>query len=94
MNLFIFAQILGGFGAISTMLSSWQKSRDKIFTFLLFDNIFYILQYIILNAYAGALTNIVSLFRTILFKNKGKNKFLSSNYPLVIIIFLYIILNI
>ena len=30
----------------------------------------------------------------ILFKNKGKNKFLSSNYPLVIIIFLYIVLNI
>ncbi len=94
MNLFIFAQILGGLGAISMMLSSWQKSRKKIFVFLLFDNIFYLLQYIVLGAYAGAITNVVGLVRTILFSKKGKNKFLSSNYPFAIVIFLYIILNV
>lgn len=94
MKLFIIAQILGGLGALSMMLSSWQKSRKKIFVFLLFDNLFYFLQYIALKAYAGAFVNIIGLGRTILFSSKGKTKFLSTNYSLYIIITLYIIVNI
>lgn len=94
MNMFIVAQILGILGALSMILSSWQKSRKNIFIFLLFDNIFYFLQYIALGAYAGAFTNVVGLFRTILFSKKGANKFLKTNYPLIIILILYVLINI
>lgn len=94
MNWFIVAQILGTLGALSMVLSSWQKDRKKIFVFLLFDNIFYFLQYIALQAYAGAVTNVIGLIRTITFSKKGENKFLSTNYPLYIIIILYCIINV
>ena len=94
MKLFVIAQIMGAFGALAMMLSSWQKSRKRIFAFLVFDNIFYFLQYIFLEAYSGAFTNVVGLFRTILFSKKGKNKFLSTNYPLIIVLVLYVIINI
>ena len=94
MNLFILAQIMGVFGALAMMLSSWQKSRKRIFAFLVFDNVFYFLQYIFLQAYSGAFTNVVGLFRTILFSKKGKNKFLSTNYPLIIVLILYVVINI
>lgn len=93
MNMFIVAQILGGFGALSMILSSWQKSRKRIFAFLLFDNIFYFLQYIALQAYAGAFTNVIGLLRTILFSKKGKTKFLSTKYPLIIVLLLYVLIN-
>lgn len=91
---FVLAQIFGALGALSMMLSSWQKSRKKIFFFLFFDNIFYLIQYILLNAYAGAITNIVGLGRTYLFSKKGSNKFYSSNLPFAIVIVLYVIINI
>ena len=41
----------------------------------LFDGLFYSLQYILLGAYAGAITNVIGMFRTFLFSKKGKNKF-------------------
>ena len=94
MKLFVIAQIMGVFGALSMMISSWQKSRKKIFAFLVFDNVFYFLQYIFLQAYSGAFTNVVGLFRTILFSKKGSNKFLTTNYPLILIIVLYVVINI
>lgn len=94
MNLFIVAQIMGVCGALAMMLSSWQKSRKGIFVFLIFDNIFYFLQYIFLGAYSGAFTNVIGLVRTITFSRKGKNKFLRTNYPLIVIIILYIAINI
>ena len=90
MNRFILAQILGVLGASAMILSSWQKTRKKILFFLLFDNIFYFIQYILLNAYTGAYTNIVGLVRLGLFSYKGKNDFFKKNYCLYIICLLYI----
>lgn len=94
MNLFLIAQIMGACGALAMMLSSWQKSRKKIFFFLIFDNVFYFLQYIFLGAYSGAFTNVVGLLRTIIFSQKNKNKFFSTKVPLFGIIILYVIINI
>lgn len=94
MNLFITAQIMGGFGALSMMMSCWQKSRKNIFIFLLFDNIFYFLQYIFLGAYSGAFTNLICLFRTIIFSKKNNNKLFSTNVPLFVVVIIYVVINI
>lgn len=94
MNKFILGQIFGILGALATIISSFQKTRKKMLIFLIFDPIFYTIQYILLNAYAGALSNIVGIIRTIMFSFKGKNKFFNSNYPLYIIIFLYLLINV
>ena len=94
MNSIFLAQLFGILGAASMMISSWQKKRKRIFFFLLFDNIFYFLQYIVLNAYSGAFINVVGLARTIIFSKKGESKFLKTNYPLYLIIILNIVVNI
>ena len=93
MNKFVLAQIFGVLGASAMLISTWQKSRKKILFFLLFDNIFYFIQYILLKAYTGAFTNIVGLIRLGLFSYKGKNDFFKKNYVLYIICLLYIFIG-
>lgn len=93
MNRFILAQIFGVLGSIAMVISSWQKSRKKILFFLLFDNIFYFIQYILLHAYTGAFTNVIGLVRLGLFSYKGKNDFFKKNYVLYIICLLYILIG-
>ena len=94
MNKFILAQIFGMLGATAMIISSWQKERKRILFFLLFDNIFYFIQYVLLNAYTGAYTNIIGLIRLYLFSKKGKNNFFKKNYVLYIIILLYILIGV
>ena len=93
MNRFILAQIFGVLGAISMIISSWQKTRKRILFFLVFDNIFYFIQYLLLNAYTGAYTNIIGLIRLGLFSYKGKNYFFKKNYVLYIVCFLSILIG-
>lgn len=73
----IVAQSFGMFSALSMMLSNWQSIKKKMLLCLLFDSIFCIMQYILLGAFAGACTNIISLIRVIIFTKKEDNKFLN-----------------
>ena len=93
MNKFILAQIFGILGACAMIISSWQKERKRILFFLIFDNIFYFTQYILLSAYTGAYTNIVGLIRLYLFGKKGKNDFFKKKYVLYIVCLLYIFIG-
>ena len=92
--LFWLAQFMGLLGALSNVISSWQKTRKKMLFFLIFDTIFYTIQYLLLQAYVGACTNSVGLIRTITFSKKKSNKFFSTNWILYIIFLLYIIAGI
>ena len=94
MNKFILAQIFGVLGSCAMIVSSWQKERKNILFFLAFDNIFYFIQYVLLNALTGAYTNIIGLIRLYLFEKKGKNMFFKKNYTLYIVILLYILVGV
>ena len=94
MNIFLVAQFLGVLSMISMMLSSWQLKRKKILFYLIFDNIFCFIQYILLGAYNGAFTNVIGVFRTIVFTKKGTTKFYKTNNILYIILTLYAIVGI
>jgi len=89
MNIFLVAQFLGLLSMVCMMLSSWQLKRKNILFYLIFDNIFCFLQYILLGAYNGAFTNIIGLFRTITFSKKGSDEFYKTNNILYIILTLY-----
>lgn len=89
MDIFLIAQFLGVLSMICMILSSWQIKRKSILFCLVFDNIFCFLQYILLGAYNGAFTNIIGLFRTIIFTKKGSDEFYKTNNILYIIITLY-----
>lgn len=94
MKMFLIAQILGILSMTCMMLSSWQLKRKRILIYLVFDNIFCFLQYILLGAYSGAFTNIIGLLRTITFTKKGTNDFYKTNKILYIILILYIVVGI
>ena len=89
MNRFILSQIFGGLSALSMILSSWQIKKKKIYFFLTLDNVFCFTQYMLLQAYTGAFTNIIGLIRLLLFNLKGRNKFFKTIWPLIIVIILY-----
>lgn len=90
-NIIIFiAQLFGGLAALFGLLSSWQKTRKRIFLFLIFDNVFYMIQYLLLGAYTGVVINIIGLFRLYLFNNKKKYK-KYNRLPLYLILALYLI---
>lgn len=94
MNTIILAQVFGLLGALSMLLSSWQKTRKKALSFLVLDCIFYCLQYILLGAFSGALANIVGLIRTLVFRRKNDHKILQTKSVLYIIIVIYILTGI
>ena len=72
------AQIFGTLGAISMLCSNRQKTRRKILFCLIFDGLFYFIQYILLKAYTGAFTNLISIVRVLTFNKKGTNDFFKS----------------
>lgn len=86
----MFAQLFGILGSISMMLSNWQKSKNKMMLFLTFDSILYFIQYMLLRAYTGAFTNVISFFRVLIFSNKDKMVTKHKNIALYIILLLYI----
>ena len=90
----IIAQVFGMFSALSMMLSNWQSTKKKMLLCLLFDSIFCIIQYILLGAFTGACSNIISLIRVIIFSKKDTNKYLNNKSVLYAIILLYIIMGI
>ena len=94
MPAFIFAQIFGILGAISMLISNWQKTRNKMLSFLILDSICYFMQYILLGALSGAFTNIVGLIRTLIFKYKNKYKILNNNITLILILLIYLLVGI
>ncbi|MBP5683839.1 MAG: YgjV family protein [Bacilli bacterium] len=93
MNRFILSQLFGGLSAFAMILSSWQIKKKKIYFFLTLDNIFCFIQYILLQAYTGAFSNIIGLIRLLLFNFKGRNKFFKTKWPLIIVLLLYSIIG-
>ena len=71
MEFFIYAQIFGVLGAISMLLSSWQKTKNKVLALLILYSFCYFMQYLLLGAFSGAFTNIVGLIRILIFKYKS-----------------------
>lgn len=72
----LIAQVFGMFSALSMMMSNWQSTKKKMLFCLLFDSIFCILQYILLGAFTGVCTNIISLVRVNIFSKKDTNEYL------------------
>lgn len=73
MSNFFISQIFAMCSLMSTMLCTWQKSRKGILFFLLLDSIFLTISYFLLDAYTGAVTNIICIFRNIFFYLKENN---------------------
>lgn len=88
------AQIAGFLAILSGFAGSWQKSRNGMLFFLCGDCLFYLIQYLLLGAATGAISNVIGLFRTTAFTRKDTNNFFKTNAILYIVLVLNIIMGI
>ena len=92
--MYLLAQFFGLI-ALFLLVYSYQSKKKKRFLFLqLFSNIFYGLQYFLLNAFSAFGTNIIGIFRTFIFYNYSSKDKKNPTYWFVIFIFIYVIIGI
>lgn len=94
MSKFYLSQIFATCSLIATTLCTWQKGRKKILLFLIFDSIFLAISYSFLNAYTGAITNIICIFRNICFYLKENNKKMNNKCIPMAFVLMHIIIGI
>lgn len=92
--MYYLAQVLGFFGLLAMVIALFQKSKSKMLFWIIFNCIFFSLEYLFLGAFVGMGSNIVALGRTYLFKKKDEDKRFDSIWIYIIVMVLYTIIGI
>lgn len=87
----LLAQIIGLLAVVTFLLSYQNKTRENIIKWNVISRILYIIQYVLLGAFEGAVLDIVGAISSIV-ANKKENKVIKVNLPLVILNFNLLIL--
>lgn len=74
MKLLIIAQIIGVFGMVMNVVSYQAKTQKNILFIQFFGSLFFAINLFMLQAYTGALLNLVGVFRALIYANKEKIK--------------------
>ena len=83
---YFIAQIFGTFALITCFISYQKTNKKDFFIVQLITNIFYGIQYLILQAYSGCISSVISLLKNVLFYNLEKrNKKISICYLLIFV---------
>ena len=67
---FILAQVVMFLAFVIMTSSFWCKKRENILKLQIFSSLFFVIQYVLLGAYTGALLNLISIGRAIFFGKK------------------------
>ena len=92
--MYYLAQVLGFFGLLAMVIALFQKNKSKMLFWIIFNCIFFSLEYLFLGAFTGMGSNIVALGRTYLFKKKDEDKRFDSIWIYIIVMVLYTIIGI
>jgi hypothetical protein len=87
------AQLFGTLGLIVMILSLFQKNKNKMLIFIIFNGIFFGCQYLLLKAYSGMFSNFFGILRTYVCKEKENKKKLEKWYVLTFFIIGYLIIG-
>ena len=68
----IIAQILGIFGMLMSVLSYQQKGKARILFFQLLGSALFVVNFFLLNAFSGAILNLVAIIRALIFIYEDK----------------------
>ncbi len=81
------AQLVGIVALLINVLSYQFNERKKILTMQFFSGAFFTLHYFLLSAYAGAVSNLLSVLRALLFSYRGRYKWAShSALPVIFVV--------
>ena len=78
------AQIIGVLAVITFLLSYQQKKRRNIIAFNIVSRTLYIIQYIMLGAFEGAVLDILGALSSVIAQNKGKS-FINRHFKIILI---------
>ncbi len=92
--MYYLAQFFGFLGLLAMVIALFQKSKSKMLFWVIFNCIFFSLEYLFLAAFLGMGSNVVALGRTYLFKKKDEDKRFDSIWIYVIVMVLYTIIGI
>lgn len=81
----IIAQCFGFIGMICLFISYQQKQRSSLILFKLCSDFMWVIHYLCLSAYGGAIPNFVGIFREIVFVNNNKKWAKSIFWPILFI---------
>ncbi|MBR2708039.1 MAG: YgjV family protein [Bacilli bacterium] len=87
------AQCFGVLGLLVMIISLFQKNKDKMLWYVVFNGIFFGIEYLLLGAYSGMFSNFFGIFRTYVSKEKEKNEKLNKLYVLLFFIIGYTIIG-
>ena len=68
----VLAQIFGAFALLFLVISYQQKKRIRFLDLQLIANIFYSLQYLVLHAYSGMVSFLISTIKMAIFRSDEK----------------------
>lgn len=71
---YLLAQIFGILGLIVIVISLFQKQKSKMLSFVMLNGIFFGIQYLLLGAYSGMISNFFGIARTYCFMKRENNK--------------------
>ncbi len=87
------AQVFGLLGLLVMVISLFQKNKDKMLGYVVFNGVFFGIEYLLLDAYSGMFSNFFGIFRTYVSKEKEKHKNLNKWYVLLFFIIGYTIIG-
>ena len=87
------AQGFGILGLLVMVISLFQKNKDRMLGYVIFNGIFFGIEYLLLGAYSGMFSNFFGIFRTYISKEKEKQKNLNKWYILLFFIIGYAIIG-
>lgn len=90
---FYIAQFFGILGLLAMIISLFQKEKTKMLFFVIFNGIFFAIEYLLLGAMSGMLSNLFGILRTYTFMKKESNPKLDKIPVLVFFIIAYIIIG-
>lgn len=92
--MYYIAQGFGFLGLLAMVIALFQKNKSKMLFFVIFNCIFFSLEYLFLGAFAGMGSNVVALGRTYLFKKKDEDERFNKIWIYIIVMVLYTIIGI
>lgn len=87
------AQGFGVLGLLVMVISLFQKNKDKMLGYVVFNGIFFGIEYLLLGAFSGMFSNFFGIFRTYVSKEKENHRNLNKWYVLLFFIIGYTIIG-
>ena len=92
--IYIVSQIVGFISFIISLIAYHRKKKQNIFTTMMIANILDIIHYILIGAYSGCITQVMTLIRNEIIVLKEKKQKLNNFAVLVLLIIAYVVAGI